>query len=226
MLTLQAEKRDIHTKLETIRDKGHIPAVFYGKKEASTAISISKIDFLKIWKEAGESGVVTLKTPLGVKESLIQDVDVDPITGSPRHADFYIFEKGHKVVVELPLEFIGVSPAVRDLGGTLVKVLHKLNVTAMPKDLPHSINIDISSLAEFGDQIQASDIAMPTGVEFNENPEEVIALVSSPREEEVEEETEAVDLSQIEVEKKGKEDETDETIETNESEEKKENPSA
>jgi len=233
MLTLKAEKRDIHTKLETVREEGHIPAVFYGKKEASTAISIPRADFLKVWKEAGESSVVTLETPTGAKESLIQDVDLDPITGNPRHADFYVFEKGHRVEVELPLEFVGISPAVKDLGGTLVKVLHELNVVAMPKDLPHNINIDISVLAEFGAQIQASDIVLPTGVEFTGNPEEVIALVSAPREEK-EEEPAPVDLSQIEVEKKGKpldedrdkEDETDETIETNESEEKKEVPSA
>ena len=204
MLTLKAEIRNKTDKLEQIRKAGKVPAVFYGKKEASTAISIPKIDFLKVWKEAGESSVITLETPKGIKESLIQDVDLDPITGIPRHADFYVFEKGHKVEVELPLEFIGISPAVKDLGGMLVKVLHKLKVEAMPKDLPHNIIVDINSLVDFGNQILAKDIAMPRGAELKENPEEVIVLVSAPREEK-EEETASIDLSEIEVEKKGKE---------------------
>ncbi|MDO8471501.1 MAG: 50S ribosomal protein L25 [bacterium] len=221
MLTLKAEIRNKTDKLDKIRKAGKFPAVFYGKKEASTAISISKIDFLKIWKEAGASSVVTLETPEGTKESLIQDVDLDPITGIPRHADFYVFEKSHKVEVELPLEFIGISPAVKDLGGMFVKVLYKLKVEAMPKDLPHNIDIDISSLANFGDQILAKDIILPVGVELRENLEEVVALVSAPREEK-EEETVPIDLSEIEVEKKGKEEEK--TTETNESEEKKETP--
>ena len=221
MLTLKAEIRNKTDKLEQIRKAGKVPAVFYGKKEASTAISIPKIDFLKVWKEAGESSVITLETPKGIKESLIQDVDLDPITGIPRHADFYVFEKGHKVEVELPLEFIGISPAVKDLGGMLVKVLHKLKVEAMPKDLPHNIIVDINSLVDFGNQILAKDIAMPRGAELKENPEEVIVLVSAPREEK-EEETAPIDLSEIEVEKKGKEEEK--TTETNESEEKKETP--
>ncbi|MDO8590207.1 MAG: 50S ribosomal protein L25 [bacterium] len=221
MLTLKAEARNKADKLDQIRKAGKVPAVFYGKKEASTSISVPKIDFIKVWKEAGESSVVTLETPEGIKESLIQDVDLDPITGVPRHADFYVFEKGHKVEVELPLEFIGVSPAVKDLGGMLVKVLYKLKIEAMPKDLPHSINIDISPLANFGDQILAKDIILSSGVELKENPEEVVALVSAPREEK-EEEVLPVDLSEIEVEKKGKEGE--ETIETNESEVKKETP--
>ena len=220
MLTLKTAPRDIKIKPEALRETGQIPAVFYGKKEASTPISIPRVEFLKVWKEAGESSVVTLETPDGSKESLIQDVDLDPVTGSPRHADFYVFEKGHKVTVELPIEFIGISPAVKDQGGILVKVLHELKVEAMPKDLPHNIEIDTSSLANFGDQILAKDIILPTGVELQANPEEVVVLVSAPREEK-EEEAAPIDLSSIEVEKKGKD---DETIETNESEVKPEAP--
>ncbi|OGN33355.1 MAG: hypothetical protein A3F98_03360 [Candidatus Yanofskybacteria bacterium RIFCSPLOWO2_12_FULL_41_8] len=225
MLTLKTEIRTKADKLENIRKAGKVPAVFYGKKEASTPISIPKIDFLKVWEEAGESSVVALETPAGVKESLIQDVDLDPITGVPRHADFYVFEKGHKVEVELPLEFVGVAPAVKDLGGVLVKVLYKLKIEAMPKDLPHNILVDTSSLANFGDQVLAKNITMPPGVELKEHPEEVVALVSAPREEK-EEEPAPVDLSTIEVEKKGKEESEEKPDETKPSEAKKEVPPA
>ncbi len=209
MLTLKADIRDTKTKPEEIRKTGRIPAVFYGKKEASTPISISKVDFLKVWNEAGESSVVKLDTPDGDKESLIQDVDLDPVTGIPRHADFYVFEKDHKVEVKLPIEFVGVSSAIKDLGGSLVKVLHEVKIEAMPKDLPHNLQIDIGSLIQFGDQILAKDIVLPQGVELKENPEEVVATVAAPREEK-EEEAAPIDLSQIEVEKKGKEETAEE----------------
>src|SRR5579872_1869532 len=136
MLSLKAEIRDQKSKPEAIRKAGKIPAVFYGKKEKSTPIVIKQTDFMKAWKEAGESTVVALETPEGVKESLIHEIDFDPISGSPRHADFYVFEKGHKVKVDVPIEFVGVSPAVKDMGGALVKVLHALKIEAMPKDLP------------------------------------------------------------------------------------------
>ena len=205
MLTLKAEKRDLNTSPADIRKGGHIPAVFYGKKEASTPVTLRLVDFLKVWKEAGESSVVTLDTTDGSKESLIHDVSLDPVSGKPLHADFYVFEKGHKVEVALPVEFVGVSAAVKDLGGTLVKVLHELKVEAMPKDLPHSIAIDISTLATFGDQIIAKDIPLPKGVELKISPEEVIITVSAPREEK--EEEVVADLSAIEVEEKGKKDE-------------------
>ncbi len=227
MLTLKAEIRDLNTKPDRVRKAGQIPAVFYGKKEASTPISIRQVDFLKIWKEAGESSVVTLEigdpsTELGArKESLIHDVDLDPVTGAPRHADFYVFEKGHKVEVALPIEFEGTSPAIKDLGGGLVKVVHELKISAMPKDLPHNITVDISGLVLFGDQILAKDIKLPAGVELKINPEDVIATVSAPREEK-EEEAAPIDLSAIEVEKKGKEEVPEEGVEGEVKEEKKE----
>ena len=211
MLTLKADIRDTHTEPEEVRKAGQIPAVFYGKKEASTPISVPKTEFLKVWKEAGESTVVTLNTPDGVKESLIQDVDIDPVTGAPLHADFYVFEKGHKVEVELPIEFAGVSAAVKDLGGVLVNVFHELKVEAQPKDLPHSIEADITSLANFGDQILARDITLPKGVELRVNPDEVIATVSAPREEK-EEEVVPIDLESIEVsEERGKKEDSETT---------------
>lgn len=203
MLTLKADIRDSKANNDKLRKAGHIPAVFYGKKEASTPITLRQSDFLKVWKEAGESSVVTLDTPNGSKESLIHDVELDPVTGTPRHADFYVFEAGHKVEVALPIEFVGVSPAVKDQGGILVKVMHELKIEAVPKDLPHNIEVDISGLAAFGDQILAKDVLLPKGVELKVSPEEVVALVSAPREEK--EEEAAPDLSTIEVsEERGK----------------------
>ncbi len=204
MLTLKAERRDPKVQIEVLKKTGKIPAVFYGKKQTSTPISISSTEFKKLWAEAGESTVVSIETPEGKVESLIHDVDFDPVSGAPRHADFYVFEKGHKVQIEVPIEFDGVSPAVKDLGGTLVKVLHTVKVEAEPQNLPHALIVDVSTLAQFADQILAGTIKLPTGVTLKENPEEVVVLVAAPREEK-EEEVAPIDLSAIEVEKKGKE---------------------
>ena len=212
MLTLKGELRAKTDKPANIRQKGLIPAVFYGKKEASTPIAIKLKDFLKVWKEAGESSVVTLDTETGNKEALIQDVDLDPVTGNPRHADFYVFEKGHKVEVAIPIEFIGVSAAIKDLGGSLVKVIHEMKIEAQPADLPHRIEVDIAPLANFGDQILAKDVSLPNGVESKLNPEEVVATVAAPREEKEEEVAAAApDLSAVEIsEERGKKEEASE----------------
>jgi large subunit ribosomal protein L25 len=203
MITLEVEKRDAKMSLANIRKAGKIPAVFYGKKEKSTPIQLSYGVFEKTLKEAGESTIVHLKGEGISIDALIHDVDLDPVTDKPRHADFYAVEKDKKLEVKIPLEFIGVAPAVKDLGGILVKVMHEIEIEALPKDLPHSISVDISKLATFENVITASDITLPAGVALKVKPTEIVASVYEPKEEVVEEKP--VDLSAIEVEKKGKE---------------------
>ena len=203
MINLTVEKREAKTKLGEIRGKGFIPAVFYGHKQPSTSVAVKEVDFMKVWKQAGESSVIHL-TGAGVDhEALIQDIDLDPVTDNVRHADFYVIEKGKKVTVNIPLEFTGIAPAVKDLGGILVKVVHELKIEAMPKDLPHDLKVDVSNLATFVDRVFAKDVILPVGVTLLSKPDEVVASVAQAVEEKVEEVP--VDLSAIEVEKKGKE---------------------
>ncbi len=204
MLILSAEKRDTKENLSNMRAKGFLPAVFYGKKTDSTPITIVKKDFLKVWKEAGESSVVTLDDNGTKVDALIHDVLLDPVSGEPQHADFYVFDKDKKIEIAIPLEFVGVSSGVKDLGGLLVKVMHEIKIEALPQDLPHQIEVDISSLNTLGSQLHAKDIVLPKGVTLLENPDEVVVLVDTPKEE-VEETSTPIDFSAIEVEKKGKE---------------------
>lgn len=204
MLTIKAEKRDIKESVSKMRNSGKIPAVFYGKKEKSTPISVVLKDFEKVWKQAGESSVIELTGDFGNHEVLIYDIEKDPIRSNITHADFYVIEKGKKIKVHVPVEFVGVAPAVKDLGGILIKVLHEVEIEAFPKDLPHMLEADVSVLANFESQILASDLKMPAGVTLITKGDEVIVLASMPKEEK-EEEVAPVDLSAIEVEKKGKE---------------------
>jgi large subunit ribosomal protein L25 len=163
---------------------------------------MSKRDFEKAFKIAGESSIVQL-TGLGPTiQTLIHEVDVHPVTGVPRHADFYAIEKGAKVEVAVPLVFVGESPAVK-AGANLVKVLHELEIEADPINLPQEIEVDLALLINLGDQIHARDIRLPAGVRLMIDPEEVVILVQEVEEEA--EETASSDLSGIEVEKKGKE---------------------
>ena len=204
MLTLNVEKRSIVGKLDAIRAKDLMPAVFYGPKESSTSISIPIKEFKKVWKKAGESSVIILKEGNDEHEALIHEVDVHPLSGEPRHADFYVIEKGKKVSVHVPLVYVGVSPAVKDKGGILVKVHREIEIEAAPRELPHELTIDISKLVEFSDVVHAKDIILPKGVDLKINPEEVVTSISEPREEKEEAPT-AIDMSAIEVEAKGKE---------------------
>ncbi len=209
MITLTATKRDPALSRAAVEQAGSVLGVVYGPKQEAVPVAIEMRAFQKALREAGESTVLSLAgvtaEPLQV---LIHEVDLEPVKNTPRHVDFYAIEKGAKVEVAVPLTFVGESAAVKT-GANLVKVLHELEIEAEAANLPHTISVDISVLAAVGDQIHAKDIALPTGVALVTDPEEVVVLTQEV-EEVVEEAPAAVDLSSIEVEKKGKEEEAGE----------------
>ena len=189
-------------KLGALRDAGKIPAIMYGPKEEATPLAIDKVTFEKLFKQTGESSVITL-TGLGTpKDVLVQDVAFDAERGGMIHVDFYAIEAGKEITVDVPLEFIGEAPAVK-LGGTLTKVLYEIEVTCVPSNLPQHIDVDVTALDTFEKQIHVRDLVIPKGVTVENDPEEVVALVQAVEEETVEAPA-AIDMSAIEVEKKGK----------------------
>lgn len=196
-MELTVEKRDASIKAKSLRDKGLLPAVIYGRSEESTPITIDAKTFGKLYKAAGESTVITIKGLGGDKDALIHDVEFDAVDGHPVHADFYAIEKGQKVTVSVPLEFDGVAPAVKDLGAVLVKVIHELEMTVEPKDLPQHITVDISSLKNIDDQILVSDLKLPKSAEVSVPMDEVVATAAKVEEEK--EEAAPADISSIEI---------------------------
>lgn len=209
MLTLNATTRDLTGKeaARSLSKEGRIPAVVYGPKQEAISLALDLAEFKKVLRDAGESSVIELAGLGKSLQVLIHDVDVDPVTSVPRHADFYAIEKGAKVEVAVPLSYVGESAAVK-AGANLVKVMHELEIEADAANLPHEIEVDISKLAVEGDQIHVSDLKIPAGVTVKVEGDEVVALTQAV---EVEAEGEAgpVDMSAIEVEAKGKA-ETDE----------------
>src|ERR1035437_3341174 len=97
MTTLEIQARDKSVENSALRKSGFLPAVVYGKKTPSTPIIISQKDFMKVWKEAGESGVVNLKGSVGNFDVLIHEISWNAGTDKPEHIDFYAFEKGKKI---------------------------------------------------------------------------------------------------------------------------------
>ncbi|MDE1924607.1 MAG: 50S ribosomal protein L25 [Patescibacteria group bacterium] len=206
-MELAVEKRDLKMGGNTLRNKGVLPAVVYGRSQESTPISVDLKTFKKVYHAAGESSVISL-TGLGntAKDALIHDVDFDAVSGEPLHADFYAIEKGQTVTVSVPLEFDGVSPAVKDLGGILTKVMHELELECEPKDLPQAIHVDVSKLATLEDQIKVSDLKLPASAKISVDLDEVVAMISVAQEEV--EEAAPADLSAIEIsEERGKKEE-------------------
>ncbi len=181
-----------------------LKAVFYGKKEKAEAIFVNFIDFIKIYREVGQSSVLSLEGEGKKFQAIVQDVSYDPVKYEPIHVDFYIIEKGAKIDAKIPLEFIGVSEGVKTHGAILTKVMHELHIEADPSSLPHSLEVDLSLLTGVESVILVKDIKLPKGVElYHVEEDEVVASTSKKVEEDLSTPVNS-DISNIEVVEKGK----------------------
>jgi large subunit ribosomal protein L25 len=195
------------------KNSDFIPAVVYGPGIENNNISINLKEFSQLFSEAGESTLISLESKDGANYfALIHDIQKDPLSGEFIHVDFYQPNLEKKVEVSVPITFTGIAPAVKELGGTLVKNFLEVDVKALPQKLPHSIEVSVAGLNTFDDVVTIKDLIVPEGVEILKNPEEIIALVTEVEKEEelasVEENVEAVSK----IEKKVKE-EVEEEVE-------------
>lgn len=174
MISLKASKRtnkDVQ-QIETI------PAVLYGPGIENLNISVNFKEFEKVHKVAGET-LIDLDVD-GVSYSvLIYDIQFDPMTIEPMHVDFYQPNLKNEVETQVPLELVGVAPAV-GIGGTIIANLHELTVKALPKDLPAKIEVDVTVLTDFGNHILVKDLKLPKGVKAISHEDEVIVQIVAP----------------------------------------------
>lgn len=195
MLSLTAKIRtQLGKKSKKLRKEALLPAVLYGRKIKSTPISIGYKAFEKIYMEAGENTLVSLNFEGSGKEVpaentvLIRDAMRHPLTRSFIHVDFYEVPMDEKINVTVPLVFVNESPAAKDGSAVLVRNIYELEVSALPKDLPREINIDVSRLEKVGDVVMLKDVILPASVEIDLAKDFVIAAAVTPQEEEVTEE--------------------------------------
>ncbi len=204
MITLKANLRNLSVPVSKIREEGKIPVVVYGPKFANTSAEIVYQDFIRLYNKHGETTLISLDIDGKAVNVMVKDIDLHPVTNKVAHVDFYAPEAGKKVTANIPLEFINESAAVK-AGAQLVKVLHELEVEALPENLPHSLSVDLSIMTTVEESVHVKDIILPAGVTTELDGDEVVASCVEYKEEVAE--PVVVDLEKIEVEKKGKKDE-------------------
>ena len=215
MIILKAKiRKEIGKKVSKTRSGGLIPAVLYGPKiKEPLNLNLDYKEFEKIFKEAGESTLISLEVESKKFMVLVHDLQRDHMSSCFTHIDFYQPLLDHEIEVMVPVVFEGAAPAVKELGGTLVKNISELKVKALPQNLPHEIRVNIDGLKNFNDHIQIKDLNLPSTVKVLKALDEIIVLVSAPSK--VEEELEKpIEEKVEEVEKIEKKKEKEESTET------------
>ncbi len=198
---LKATRRE--AKANSVRNKGLVPGIVYGHQLASQNVSVDAKQFDRIFTQAGSTTLVTLEVEGTTHNVLIRDVQFHPVRDHVLHVDFYQVRMDEAIHADVPLKFIGEAPAVKDLGGIFVRNADTVEVKALPKDLPHNIEVDISGLTSFESVIHVSDLKLPSGVEVLDDATNVVVLVQAPRtdaelkslEEEVKEDVESIEAT-------------------------------
>ena len=189
---LEAQIRKVTgRKVKSLRKEGLVPANIYGKKIKSQAIEVKLSDFKKVFEEAGETGLITLKIGGGKTKGkdravLVSNVQLDPVSDSTIHVDFRQVDLKEKVTAGVPVEMVGESPAEKGGIGTVVQYVSEIEVEALPMDLPEKFEIDASTLTEVDQAVFVKDLKYDkTKVEVKNDPEEIVAKVEPPQKEEV-----------------------------------------
>lgn len=204
MFELSAKIRKSDESTDALRKQGFLPAVLYGKGVENLSLSVDRREFEKIYKQAGTSSLVALTAGDRKFSVLIHSLQKHALSGDFIHIDFYQPSLTEATIAKIPLEFIGIAPAEKDLGGTIVKDIQELEVKALPTNLPSKIEVDVSSLKTFEDNILIKDIKISKDVEIIKESDEVVVSVSAPTNVEAELEK-PIEEAVEEVEKSGKE---------------------
>lgn len=177
---LNAQVRDTKTqKVKKLRQEGKIPGTVYGRSLKSASVVVDGKDFLKVYGDARETGLVELSLAGGVRPVLIHHVQKDPMYDSILHIEFHQVDLKEKVKAAVPLIFVGESPAVTQKLGVLLTVLSEVEVEALPTELPEKIEVDITTLTTVDQELVVSGLRIPSEVTLLTDSELVVAKIGA-----------------------------------------------
>ena len=188
---LEAKKREVIGKqVKALRREGFLPAVIYGTDIEPMPLTLNTKEIRQTLGQIGANTLITLK--IGKQEylALVRDTQREVITRDLLHIDFQAVSLEETITSTVPVVVIGEAPAVKEMNALLVTGLDFLQIEAKAKDLPDTIRVDVSELAEIGDNIQVKDIIIPGDVIILDDPEETVIVVAAPTLMEIEPEVE------------------------------------
>jgi len=178
MTTIIAQKRTAFGKKSaSLVAQGLIPAEIYGGGVENVHVQIPAREFMKIFAQAGHNEIVTVDVEGKKYPALIHDTQGDRFGQGVVHVDFYQVRMDQKLKAEVPLHFVGESPAVK-VGGVLVKAAEEIEVEALPQNLPRAIDVDLSRIAQVHESIHVRDLVIPKDVRVLSDLDMVVATVT------------------------------------------------
>ncbi|MCI0472378.1 MAG: 50S ribosomal protein L25 [Ignavibacteria bacterium] len=186
-ITLKVDKRTEFKKSTSnqMRKAGFIPGIYYIHGGENIAIKANELALRPV-VFTSESKIINLEIEGESKpySCILKNVQFDPITTRIIHFDLIGLKEGEKINLEVTVSLNGNPVGVKE-GGLVQFILHKLNVSCMPKDIPSHIDLDVTNL-NIGDSIKVSDIKIDNVEILNEESQVIVQVVPPVAEEVVE----------------------------------------
>ena len=169
-LTLKVDERDVRgKKVAKLRKEGLTPGVVYGPGMEPVAIQVAEGELKKVVASAGKHTPVHL-TGKTRRIAMIKDADIDPTKNAVRHISFHAVRADQPVVAEVPIRLVGEGESEAEKAGLIIlQNLDRIEVKALPMDLPEALELSVLGLAEDGQKLTVGDITLPAGVELVEH---------------------------------------------------------
>jgi large subunit ribosomal protein L25 len=180
-LAVQVRKEQKKGPARRLRQKGYVPAVFYGRSAENILLAVNNKELIKLHKDKKDHSFIKLIIDDGgnkkiEKLSLIKELQIQPLTGKFYHADFYEVDMKHKLTLEVSLRYIGKAIGVEN-GGELQHIKREVKVSCLPANLPDHIDVDVSAL-DIGDSIKVKELKLPEGITVLDPPDAAVAAVA------------------------------------------------
>lgn len=187
---LNADVRTLFGKhVRKLRKEGIVPSNIFGSGFESAAIQLNSHDFSRMFREAGETQVITVHVEKNEYPCLVTHVQFHPVTHELLHVDLRKVDLKKKIEAHVPVELIGESEAVEMKIGDLLTITDSILVEALPNDMPQQIEVDLTSLKEIDSEIKVSDLKPVGNYEIKDDPEKVIVRVAEHKEQSLEADT-------------------------------------
>ncbi|MFH2138429.1 MAG: 50S ribosomal protein L25 [Candidatus Omnitrophota bacterium] len=186
-----------------LRSKGLIPGVIYSKDKTSVHVTTDFREFVKLVHQHGENAIIELKInndgTTVERNVIIKEIQYDTLKQSVLHIDFQQIKLTEKIKINVPLVTKGAEdcPGVKE-GGNLEHILRELEVECLPTNIPHEINIDVTSL-NIGEAIHVKELELPDDVVAITDGDQIVVLVKREKEQ-IEEKSEEAAPGAIEPE--------------------------
>ena len=168
-----------------LRRAGRVPAVLYGHKSQSVALDVDPKDIFKILhSDSGENTIFGLNVPGRERlNCLIKEYQLEPISHTLLHADFYEVAMDEALEVKVPLETEGEAYGVKTEGGLMDIVHRELHVECLPGDIPEAITVNVTNL-KIGEMLRVRDLIVSDKIKILDDPDTVVVAIEHPRAEE------------------------------------------